>query len=64
MVRFTPKPTNPDLKDIELRDYLAAKAMSEMVGLDTRIMKKDVEASIAKRAYGIADAMLKERESE
>lgn len=44
--------------DVELRDYLAAKAM---VGLLTHVNSAK-DDFIAKRAYQMADAMLKERE--
>lgn len=50
-------PARPDLSGMELRDYFAAKALN-----GTADMGVNHEDETAKRAYKIADAMLKERE--
>lgn len=44
-------------KGMTLRDYFAAKAMQPLIGGDYQFMR-----DVAKDAYEMADAMLKERE--
>lgn len=46
--------------NITLRDFLASQTLNQVVlGL---ISNQDIEAEIARRAYSLADAMLRERD--
>ena len=50
----------PGQKGMTLRDYFAARVMQAIVGDPTLAMP---EQNVAKHAYQMADAMLKEREA-
>lgn len=50
----------PGRVGMTLRDYFAAKAMQGLLAQETEDWR-DNDASISERAFGIADAMLKER---
>ena len=54
-------PFNSDAKGMTLRDYFAAKAMQSFVSVWYEDAKNNPE-TIAKKAYNVADAMLKQRE--
>ena len=53
-----PNPHRTDLTGMTLRDYFAAKAMQALVSHPDRDMEFD---DYAAWAYGMAEAMLKER---
>ncbi|PKP53846.1 MAG: hypothetical protein CVT92_02625 [Bacteroidetes bacterium HGW-Bacteroidetes-1] len=48
-------------KGIPLRDYFAAQAMNQLVSVYDDRWTTNYASNIAKRAYIIADAMMKER---
>jgi hypothetical protein len=61
---FDPEVNGPEQHEgMTLRDYFAAKAMTSLIGMLPWVTTaKDGEPSvIAKRAYEVADAMLKAR---
>lgn len=64
---------NTEIQGMTLRDYFAAKAMQAFMsndkwvrGLDDACMKGNTKFkdSLAKNCYGMADAMLKERDED
>lgn len=56
------KPVPPIALPVDLRDYFAAKAMqADISSMNEQQDPADVADVIARRAYIVADAMLKER---
>lgn len=57
---YTPGIDVEQFSGMTLRDYFAAKAMTALVG---RMVRTDTPKLLAETSYGIADAMLAEREA-
>ena len=53
-----------EIKNLTLRDYFAAKAMQGMCAYHGTYGMNNGRGDVAKRAYEVADAMLKQKESD